>query len=142
MVIFSVQSAIDYINENVKSIKNEKTARLRAEVIMSTRTTPNNLFISICDKKKGTLFYWLSRGRERYNFLKFNNFFSLKKMFAEALAYTIRFKQTVFRLVGKGRSRIKPFSREFKKWGIRVFYVINRIRRPFNGCKFPHTRRI
>jgi ribosomal protein S11 len=63
-------------------------------------------------------------------------------MFAEALAYTIRFKQTVFRLVGKGRSRIKPFSREFKKWGIRVFYVINRIRRPFNGCKFPHTRRI
>jgi hypothetical protein len=56
LVIFSVQSAIDYINENVKSIKNEKTARLRAEVIMSTRTTPNNLFISICDKKKVPFF--------------------------------------------------------------------------------------
>ncbi len=140
--MFSTESAIEYINENVKFQKNEKTARLRAEVILSTRTTPNNLFIAVCDKNKGSLFYWLSRGRERYNFLKFNNFFSLKKMFSEAVAYTLKFRQIIFRLVGKGRSRIKPFSKEFKKWKIPVFYIINRIRRPFNGCKFPHTRRI
>jgi hypothetical protein len=45
-------------------------------------------------------------------------------------------------LVGKGRNRIKPLSKEFKTWKIPLFYVINKIRRPFNGCKFPHTRRI
>lgn len=36
-------------------------------------------------------------------------------MFAEAVAYTLKFRQIIFRLVGKGRSRIKPFSKEFKK---------------------------
>lgn len=142
MAIFSVESALLFINENTKSIKNEKISRLRAEVILTTRTTPNNLFIAVCGKKKGTLFYWLSRGRERYNFLKFNNFFSLKRMFIEIVAYTLKYKQIIFKLIGKGRSRIKPFSREFKTWKIPVFYAINRIRRPFNGCKFPHTRRI
>jgi hypothetical protein len=58
-------------------------------------------------------------------------------MFAEALAYTIRFKQTVFRLVGKGRSRIKPFSREFKKWGIRVFMLLIEYEDLLMGVNFP-----
>jgi hypothetical protein len=27
-------------------------------------------------------------------------------------------------------------------WKIPLFFIINKIRRPFNGCKFPHTRRV
>lgn len=142
MIILTVEGALEFINENLKSVKNKKVSRLRAEVLLTTRTTPNNLFIAVCSKKKGTLFYWLSRGRERYNFLKFNNFFSLKRMFVEAVAFTVKFRQIIFRLIGKGRSRVRPFSLEFRKWRIPLFYTINLIRRPFNGCKFPHTRRV
>lgn len=142
MIIFNINSALEFLNENIKITKNQKKIRLRAEVLLTTRTTPNNLFIAVCGKKKSILFYWISRGRERYNFLKFNNFFSLKKMFTEVVAFTLKYRQVIFKLVGKGRNRIKPLSKEFKTWKIPLFYVINKIRRPFNGCKFPHTRRI
>jgi hypothetical protein len=63
-------------------------------------------------------------------------------MFTEVVAFTLKYRQIIFKLVGKGRNRIKPLSKEFKTWRIPLFYVINKIRRPFNGCKFPHTRRI
>lgn len=142
MILFTVLSALEFLNENIKINKNQKKMRLRAEVLLTTRTTPNNLFIAVCGKKKSSLFYWISRGRERYNFLKFNNFFSLKRMFIEVVAFTLKYRQIVFKLIGKGRSRVRPFSKEFRKWKIPVFFVINKIRRPFNGCKFPHTRRI
>lgn len=142
MLVFTVNSALDYLEENIKISRLEKKKRLRAEILLTTRTTPNNLFISVCGKKKSILFYWISRGRERYSFLKFNNFFSLRRMFTEVVAFTLKYKQTVFKLVGKGRFKIKQFSKEFRKWKIPVFFVINLIRRPFNGCKFPHTRRV
>lgn len=142
MLVFTVSTAKDYLNENIKITKIQKKKRLRAEILLTTRTTPNNLFISICSKKNSCLFYWITRGRERYNFLKFNNFYSLRKMFIEVVAFIVKYQQIVYKLIGKGRFRIKPFSKEFKAWKIPVFFVKNRIRRPFNGCKFPHTRRI
>ena len=66
-------------------------------------------------KKKSILFYWISRGRERYKFLKFNNFFSLKRMFTEVVAFTLKYKQIVYKLIGKGRFKVRQFSKEFKK---------------------------
>lgn len=142
MVVFTVLTALNYLNENIKISKHQKKIRLRAEVLLTTRTTPNNLFVSVCGKKKSILFYWISRGRERYKFLKFNNFFSLKRMFTEVVAFTLKYKQIVYKLIGKGRFKVRQFSKEFKKWKIPVFFIYNAIRRPFNGCKFPHTRRV
>jgi len=142
MAIFSVQSAVEFLKDTIKISKNKKKIRLRAEVLLTTRTTPNNIFLAVCGKKKSTLFYWISRGRERYNFLKFNNFFSLKRMFIEIVAFTLKYRQTIYKLIGKGRSRIKPLSKELRMWKIPIYFIINKIRRPFNGCKFPHTRRV
>lgn len=142
MVLFTINTALQYLSENYKISKTEKEKSLRAEVILTTRTTPNNLFIAICKLKNKKLVYYITRGRDRYSFLKFNNFFSLKKMFTEIVAYTIKYQFIIFKLVSKGRGKIKPLSKEFKKWKVPVFFVINKIRRPFNGCKFPHTRRI
>lgn len=115
MVLFTIETALIFLSENNKVSKNDKKKRLRAEVLLTTRTTPNNLFIAVCGIKDRKLFYYITRGRERYNFLKFNNFFSLKKMFTEIVAYTLKHRQIVFKLVGKGRSKVKPFSKQFKK---------------------------
>jgi len=52
MVIFNINSALEFLNENIKIPKNQKKIRLRAEVLLTTRTTPNNLFIAVCGKKK------------------------------------------------------------------------------------------
>jgi len=133
------------MDENVKLSKSKRDICLRAEVYLTTRTTPNNIFIAICKKnknRKSYLLYWLTRGRERYKFLKFNNFFSVSKMFYEVVAFTIKNKQIVYRLIGKGRNKIRPLSKELSLWKIPLFFIINKIRRPFNGCKFPHTRRV
>ena len=75
-------------------------------------------------------------------FWKARNYFSLKRMFVEIVAFTLKYRQLIYKLIGKGRNRIKPYSKEFKTWKIPVFYIINTIRRPFNGCKFPHKRRL
>jgi len=57
MLVFTVSTAKDYLNENIKITKIQKKKRLRAEILLTTRTTPNNLFISICSKKNSCLFY-------------------------------------------------------------------------------------
>lgn len=57
MILFTVLSALEFLNENIKINKNQKKIRLRAEVLLTTRTTPNNLFIAVCGKKKSSLFY-------------------------------------------------------------------------------------
>lgn len=141
---------MEYMDESVKLTKKKRELCLRAEIFLTTRTTPNNIFVAICKKgkltKKGErrdhLLYWISRGRERYKFLKFNNFFSITRMFAEVVAFAIRNKQTVYRLIGKGRNKVRPLSRELSMWNVPVFFIRSKIRRPFNGCKFPHTRRV
>jgi hypothetical protein len=35
-------------------------------------------------------------------------------MFTEVVAFTLKYRQVIFKLVGKGRNRIKPLSKEFK----------------------------
>lgn len=144
MIVFTVEGALTYMDESVKLTKKKREQCLRAEIFLTTRTTPNNIFIALCkrDKKKRFLLYWITRGRERYKFLKFNNFFSVRRMFSEVVAFTIRNKQTVYRLIGKGRNKMRPLSKELNMWRIPVFFIQNKIRRPFNGCKFPHTRRV
>lgn len=142
MLVFTVRSALKFLDEIATSAKKEKVSRLRAEVIITTRTTPNNIFIAVCGKKISHLFYWISRGRARYSLLKFNNFFSIKKMFTEVVAFVKKYKQIVFRLKTKGRGRSKKLVKELTKWRVPVFYVTCATRRAFNGCKFPHTRRV
>lgn len=132
------------MEEHVKLSKSKRDLCLRAEIFLTTRTTPNNIFIAICkkDKIKNYLLYWITRGRERYKFLKFNNFFSVSKMFYEVVAFTIKNKQIIYRLIGKGRNKMRPLTKELSMWKIPVFFIKNKVRRPFNGCKFPHTRRV
>lgn len=142
MLVFTVISALEFLSEMSTNTKKEKVSRLRAEVIITTRTTPNNIFIAICGKKVSFLFYWISRGRARYNLLKFNNFFSITKMFTEIVAFTKKYKQIIFRLRTKGRGKSRKLVKELSRWKVPVFFVTNSTRRAFNGCKFPHTRRI
>jgi len=35
-------------------------------------------------------------------------------MFIEVVAFIVKYQQIVYKLIGKGRFRIKPFSKEFK----------------------------
>ena len=142
MLVFSVVSALEFLESKAKATKGIKNIGLRAEVTVTTRTTPNNLFLSVCKKKLGGLLYWISRGRSRFDLLKFNNFFSISKMFTEIVAYLKKYSQCVFKLKSKGRSRTRRLMRELKKWRVPVFYIAEALRRPFNGCKFPHTRRV
>lgn len=133
---------MEFLNGLTTSTKKTKVSSLRAEVLVTTRTTPNNLFLAVCGKKISHLFYWISRGRARYSLLKFNNFFSIRKMFTEIVAYLKKHSQIIFRLKTKGRGKSKKLLKELAHWKVPVFYIANITRRPFNGCKFPHTRRV
>lgn len=137
-----METALEFLNTIANNTKKNKIVSLRAEVLVTTRTTPNNLFLAVCGKKISHLFYWISRGRSRYSLLKFNNFFSIKKMFTEIVAYLKKNSQIIFRLKTKGRGKSKKLLRELVYWKVPVFYIANITRRPFNGCKFPHTRRV
>lgn len=57
MLLFTVETAFEFLDETLNLSKKEKLKRLRAEVILTTRTTPNNIFIAVCSKKDGKLFY-------------------------------------------------------------------------------------
>jgi len=35
-------------------------------------------------------------------------------MFIEIVAFTLKYRQTIYKLIGKGRSRIKPLSKELR----------------------------
>jgi len=59
MVIFTVEGALDYMDENIKLSKFKRDLCLRAEVFLTTRTTPNNIFIAICKKSKSKKSYLL-----------------------------------------------------------------------------------
>ncbi len=133
---------MEFLNGLSTSAKKTKVSSLRAEVLVTTRTTPNNLFLAVCGKKVSHLFYWISRGRARYSLLKFNNFFSIRKMFTEIVAYLKKHSQIIFRLKTKRRGKSKKLLKELAHWKVPVFYVAAITRRPFNGCKFPHTRRV
>lgn len=50
MVIFTVEAAIQYLDESLKLTRRKRDLCLRAEVFLTTRTTPNNIFIAICKK--------------------------------------------------------------------------------------------
>jgi hypothetical protein len=56
VILFTVESAIEFLNEIIKIPKNKKK-RLRAEIILTTRTTPNNLFIAVCNYRTRSLSY-------------------------------------------------------------------------------------
>mgnify|MGYP004709536937 FL=1 len=142
MLLFSVETAFTFLDETLSLTKKQKQLRLSAEIILTTRTTPNNIFIGVCGKGVSYLFYWISRGRERYNILKFNNFFSLKKMFIEVVAFIKKYKQIIYKFKTKGRGKSKGLTKELKFWKIPLFYFISTTKRAFNGCKFPHSRRI
>ena len=57
MLVFSVASALEFLESRAKASKNVKNVGLRAEVTVTTRTTPNNLVLSVCRKKMGGLLY-------------------------------------------------------------------------------------
>ena len=112
MLVFTMESAMEFLNGLSTSAKKTKVSSLRAEVLVTTRTTPNNLFLAVCGKKVSHLFYWISRGRARYSLLKFNNFFSIRKMFTEIVAYLKKHSQIIFRLKTKGRGKSKKLLKE------------------------------
>jgi hypothetical protein len=58
MVAFSVEAALIYLDGLTNTITKKQTSvRLRAEVIITARTTPNNIFIAVCNKKINYLYY-------------------------------------------------------------------------------------
>ena len=125
-----------------KLTKKQRKARIRAEVILNARTTPNNVFITISQKTLGHVFYWTSKGRPQFSFLKFNNMFSLERMFVEAVVFLKRYNQFVFCIKLRGRVKLKPLARQLIEKNVPLYSSNVGNRKPFNGCKLPHTRRV
>ena len=142
MLALSSENIESFLNTRQKLSKKQRQVRTRAEVILNARTTPNNVFICVAEKTLGHVFFWISKGRPQFSILKFNNMFSLERMFTEVTFFLKKFLQKVYCLKLRGRTKITSLTKQLKAKGIPVFYSDTGNRKPFNGCKLPHTRRI
>lgn len=142
MLALSSENIESFLNVRQKLSKKQRQVRTRAEVILNARTTPNNVFICVAERILGHVFFWISKGRPQFGILKFNNMFSLERMFVEVTFFLKKFLQTVYCLKLRGRTKVANLSRQLKAKGVPVFYSDAGNRKPFNGCRLPHTRRI
>jgi hypothetical protein len=96
----------------------------------------------ICGRRTGFVLFWLTKGRHQFDFLRFNNMYSIEWMFLEILAFVRKYQQTVYKIKVQGRSKLHSLADALFYWSIPLFYSNKGNRRPFNGCKMPHTRRV